>query len=59
MSELELDIKVGDTIDWHGCDAIVKDIDNSLYTLEVCGEEVVADEEEIAEQNEWAILSEE
>ena len=53
---VNLDIKVGDFIDWNVEDAMVEFIDGDIYTLTVNEQTVFADKSEVAEQNDWAIL---
>lgn len=40
----------GDYVDWHGYSATVIDVDGDFITLDVCGEEVYTDTQELIQQ---------
>ena len=40
----------GDYVDWHGYNATVIDVDGDFITLDVCGEEVYTDTQELIQQ---------
>lgn len=55
---MTLDIVIGSVIGWYGNDAIVTDIDGESISLEVCGEDILTDIDEVAEQNPELIIEE-
>lgn len=46
----EIEFQAGDCIQWHGYDGLIIDIDGDDITIEVCGEEIYTDIEELTEQ---------
>ncbi len=44
------EFQLGDYVDWHGYSATVIDVDGDFITLDVCGEEVYTDTQELIQQ---------
>ena len=46
-----IEITVGQSVDWYGATGCIMDIDNESVTIEVLGESILTDVDELAEQN--------
>lgn len=61
---MELDLVLGQQVYWHGYDAIVRHIEGDSITIEMLngemqGDLIAVDSEELAEQNEDLVISQE
>ena len=51
MSTQDLDISIGQAVNWYGNDGCIMDIDGETIIIEVCGETIMTDADELVEQN--------
>ena len=56
MHSEDLDISIGQAITWHGADGCIMSIDGDSIVIEVMGETILTDADELAEQNEDLII---
>ena len=51
MSTQDLDISIGQAVNWYGNDGCIMDIDGETIIIEVCGKTIMTDADELVEQN--------
>lgn len=56
MKITDLDIAIGQAINWNGADGCIMDINNNTIVIEVMGEVIEVSPTEFAEQNEDLVI---